>query len=54
MKILKTGEGAARRGSTAALFALTLRNLKVFVKDRANVFFSLMAPPFQTAGCFQA
>ena len=44
MKILKTDEGAARRGSTAALFALTLRNLKVFVKDRANVFFSLMAP----------
>ena len=27
-----------------ALMQLTLRNLKVFVKDRANIFFSLLAP----------
>ena len=27
-----------------ALMRLTLRNIKVFVKDRANVFFSLLAP----------
>ena len=27
-----------------ALMRLTLRNIKVFVKDRANVFFALLAP----------
>ena len=26
------------------LLRQTLRNLKIFLKDRANVFFSLMAP----------
>ena len=27
-----------------ALFALARRNIKVFLKDKANVFFSLLAP----------
>lgn len=27
-----------------SLMRLTLRNIKVFVKDKANVFFALMAP----------
>ena len=29
---------------TTALYALTVRNLKVFLRDRANVFFSLLSP----------
>ncbi len=29
---------------TTALWALTMRNLKVFLRDRANVLFSLLAP----------
>ena len=29
---------------TTALYALTMRNLKVFLRDKANVFFSLLSP----------
>lgn len=39
--------GGAKDGIYAAfmaLLSLTVRNIKVFVKDRANVFFSLLAP----------
>lgn len=38
------GEKSGTYAAFTALFSLTVRNVKVFVKDKANVFFSLLAP----------
>lgn len=37
-------QGMNARGGFAALWQLTRRNLKIFLKDKANIFFSLLCP----------